>query len=353
MLCAALSAGRASGQDASAADATPAPAAAARAAEAPACVFERYISVGADAGFDAHLADEVRKDLAAELSPRGFGVCPSRAAQGELVAEVTLVQREPASIAIQVEDYTTGKRVARDVRLGRIPAGGVALAIAIATDELLRASWAELMLRREQAEREANEAEPAAETSSAGRAPESRHFVPDHKRMGEVPAALMLVFDYAHASRSWNSLGLDVRLSLRPLRYGLFEIGGGGAWALPVKSQFGTVRAAGVVALLSLGGCGEAAMSVMVCGAARGLFQWTQFAGDPAPGVEASRGSLTSFVVAGVAQAQWRFSARALLLGELSLGGAVVSAGAKDATRTLLGIDGLTVGAAVGVGYAP
>jgi hypothetical protein len=308
--------------------------------------------VGSDAGFDAHLADEVRKDLAAELSPRGFGVCPGRAAQGELVAEVTLVQREPSLIAIQVEDYTTGKRVARDVRLARIPAGGVALAIAIAADELLRASWAELMLRREQAEREARELEPPSE-AGAESVGESRRFVPSRRRIREVPAALVLALDYAHTSRAWNSVGLDLRLQLRPFRYGLFEIGGGGAWALPVKAELGTVRAAGVVALVSLGGCGEATSSVLLCGAARGLFQWTQFSGDPAPGVEANRRSLTSFVVAGVAQAQWRFSARALLLGELSLGGAVASAGAKDATRTLLGVEGLAIGVAVGVGYGP
>lgn len=315
-------------------------------------MFERYVSVGADPSFDPHLADEVRKDLAAELSSRGFGVCPGRAAQGELVAEVMLVQPEPSTVAIQVEDYTTGKRVARDVRLARIPAGGVALAIAIAADELLRASWAELMLRRERAEREARQAEPTSEAESESTSA-SRRFVPSRKSATEVPAALLLVFDYGHAARSWNSLGIDLRLSLRPFRYGLFEIGGGGAWALPVKSELGTVRAAGAVALLSLGGCGELTDSVLLCGAARGLFQWTQFRGDPAPGVEASRGSLTSFVIGGVAQAQWRFNPRALLLGELWLGGAVVSAGAKDASRTLLGVDGLAIGAAIGVGYAP
>jgi hypothetical protein len=320
--------------------------------EVPACVYERYVTLGADAGFDAHLADEVRKDLAAELSQRGFGVCPGRAARGELVAEVTLVQREPSLVAIQVEDHTTGKQLARDVRLARIPAGGVALAIAIAADELLRASWAELALRREQAEAEAGAAQAAAD-GRGQEAGESQRSAPSRQRSREVPAALVLAFDYAHAARAWNSLGVDVRLQLRPFRYGFFEIGGGGAWALPVEATLGTVRGAGIVALLSLGGCGEATTGVLLCGAARGLFQWTQFRGDPAPGVEASRRSLTSFVVGGVAQAQWRFSARALLLGELWLGGTAVSAVARDARRTLLGIDGLALGAAIGVGYAP
>ena len=185
------------------------------------CVFERYISVAAS-GFDAALAEEVRKDLAAELAPRGFGVCASHAAQGELVADVVLVQREPALVAIEVDDYTTGKRIARDVRLARIPAGGVALAIAIATDELLRASWAELiLLRRAPTPPAAELVSPPAPPSE----PEAQQSAPWRKRREKLPAALALSFDYAHTASHWNGLGFDVRLLLRPFRYGFFELG--------------------------------------------------------------------------------------------------------------------------------
>lgn len=314
------------------------------------CLYERYVSLLADPGFDAYLADEVRKDLAAELSPRGLGVCSSRAAQGELVAEITLVQRESALVAIQVEDYTTGKRVARDVKLPRIPPAGVALAIAIAVDELLRASWAELMLRREAAAAQARAEAPVESRPPA--AVEGQRVPVANPRRVRVPTALGIVADYTHASRSWDSLGFDLRLQLRPLRYALFEVGGGGRWVLPVEGDFGAVRGAGVAGLLGAGGCGEPSARLVLCGAARGTLQWTRFEGEPEAGVRrAGRTGAMSFVLSAVAQARVGLVAGLFLSGELSLGGALASAQARDPQRTLLGLQGLVVGAALGLGY--
>jgi hypothetical protein len=329
-----------------------APAPGASAPETPPCVFERYVSVAAAEGFDPHLADEVRKDLSAELAPRGFGVCPSRAAQGELVAEVALVQREPALVAIQVEDYTTGKRVARDVRLARIPSGGVALAIAIAADELLRASWAELLLRRNEAARAEHPDQPAVAPRPASA--ETPRSEPWHKHVAKVPAAVALGIDYAHSPKQWDGFGLDLRLQLRPLRYGFFEVGGGGVLARPVAGDSGTVRAAGALALMTLGACGALHTRVVLCGGARGTFQWTRFRGtDAQQDGKARQVDLTSFVLSALAQAQVLVASRVFVFGELSLGGAPVSAHALDRDGTLVAIQGLMIGAALGVGYAP
>jgi hypothetical protein len=330
--------------------ATSPPQATPQAPDAAQCVFERYVSVAAAAGFDPHLADEVRKDLAAELAPRGFGVCASQASHGELVAEVSLLQREPALVAIQVEDYTTGKRVARDVRLARIPAGGVALALAIAADELLRASWAELVLRRREAEAEASAAQAAIEAHAVSSEPP--RAVSRQKR-ARVPAAVALAADYAHTSAGWDGFGLDLRLQLRPFHYGFLELGGGGVGALPVASELGTARAAGALALLTLGGCAEPEAHVVLCAGARGTFQWTRFRGSAAQDVTARSADLSSFVLSAVAQAQARVSPHFFLFGELALGGALVSALADSMQGTLIGIDGFVLGAALGAGYAP
>jgi hypothetical protein len=335
---------------------SPEPASATRAHTPPnavPCVFERYVAVAGAAGFDPELAEEVRKDLAAELSPRGFGVCPSRATQGELVAEVALVQQEPALVSIQVEDYTTGKRVARDVRLGRIPAGGLALAIAIAADELLRASWAELMLRRRQAPPVPTESEPEPTPEAVREG--SYSVVSWRSRSEPVPAALAFALNYAHSSERWDGFGLDARLQLRPLRYGFFELGAGGVLPLPVERAIGTTRAAGVLALITLGGCGEPSARVVLCGGARGTFQWTRFRGTgAAAGNEGLHDDATSFVVSGLVQAQWQVAAHFFLLGELTLGGAALSAVARGPDgSTLVAIEGLIVGAALGMGYAP
>ncbi len=90
-------------------------------------------------------------DLRAGLRDQGIEVCDSGA--GEPVASVTLRARpdNPLRIVIDVADAVTKKRVGRDIDLARLPEDGRPFALAVATDELLRASWVELRLaRREQ-----------------------------------------------------------------------------------------------------------------------------------------------------------------------------------------------------------
>jgi hypothetical protein len=164
---------------------------------------------------------------------------------------------------------------------------------------------------------------------------------------------LALVADYAYTSADGDSYGLDLRLQLRPFRYGFLEIGGGGVSALPVETELGTARAAGALALLTLGGCAEPEAHVVLCGGARGTFQWTRFRGSDAQDAEARRADLTSFVLSAVGQAQTRISPHFFLLAELSLGGALVSAQATSMHETLIGIEGFVLGAALGAGYAP
>ena len=53
---------------------------------------------------------------------------------------------DDVATSISVDDGVTKKRVARDLDLRSIPADGRAMMIALALDELLRASWAELTL---------------------------------------------------------------------------------------------------------------------------------------------------------------------------------------------------------------
>jgi hypothetical protein len=90
-----------------------------------------------------------------------------------------------------------------------------------------------------------------------------------------------------------------------------------------------------------------------LCGGARGSFQWTRFHGSAARAATARRADLTSFVLSALAQAQVRVAAHVFAFGELSLGGALVSALATAREGTVIGIQGLLLGAALGVGYAP
>lgn len=98
--------------------------------------------------------------LRVELGSRGFDLCVASEGAASAVppappvtpaapvATVKVSSRpDGVALAVEVRDAVTDKRVSRDVPLGGIPADGRPLTIALAADELLRASWAELTLR--------------------------------------------------------------------------------------------------------------------------------------------------------------------------------------------------------------
>jgi hypothetical protein len=86
--------------------------------------------------------------LGAELSVRGIDVCASDEGGARPVATVRIATRSGAvTLTVDVRDAVTDKEVSRDVAIQDIPPDGLPLAIAVAADELLRASWAELALR--------------------------------------------------------------------------------------------------------------------------------------------------------------------------------------------------------------
>ena len=89
-------------------------------------------------------------DLGAGLREQGIDACPEQQGVGRPVARVTLrsSESEPLRIGIEVSDAVTDKRLERSVDLRRLPEDGRAFALAVATDELLRASWVELRLSR-------------------------------------------------------------------------------------------------------------------------------------------------------------------------------------------------------------
>jgi len=93
-------------------------------------------------------AQAVRSDLRAGLAPSHIDVCEEPNDTGaEPLARVSV---EPvgagARYSLEVTDSVTHKRVARDLSLENLPADGRAFALAVAAEELLRATWAELAL---------------------------------------------------------------------------------------------------------------------------------------------------------------------------------------------------------------
>ena len=95
-------------------------------------------------------AAAVRSDLRAGLAPSRIEVCAEDSQpEAEPLARVTIKQVDEAGArySLDVTDSVTKKRVGRDLSLEKLPADGRPLALAVAAEELLRASWAELALR--------------------------------------------------------------------------------------------------------------------------------------------------------------------------------------------------------------
>ena len=115
------------------------------------------------AGLERRAARERAVDLQHTLAGHGIAACsgdahPAPAPLATLAVELAPDDPTKATVDIEVRDAVTHKRVRRDVDLSRIPDDGRPAAIAIESDELLRASWAEVALdtaRARQAQQEA------------------------------------------------------------------------------------------------------------------------------------------------------------------------------------------------------
>ncbi len=95
----------------------------------------------------ANLAAFVRL-LGAELASRGLELCTSRVEAASAPLATVRVAASPDAVALTVEvhDALTAKQVSREVALSGVPRDSQPLTVALAADELLRASWAELEL---------------------------------------------------------------------------------------------------------------------------------------------------------------------------------------------------------------
>jgi len=103
-----------------------------------------------------HASDDLSRSLGsfvellrAELVSRAIDLCSSvdPGRPPPLAAIEVSSGPDAVTLGVEVRDAVTAKHVSRDVALGGVPADSRPLMIAVAADELLRASWAELALR--------------------------------------------------------------------------------------------------------------------------------------------------------------------------------------------------------------
>jgi len=118
----------------------------------------------AEGNWPPGFADKVLGDLRAGLTSRGIDACPDDTGPKNEAALATVriapLDKRSVAVTVEIRDAVTAKRVSRDVDLTVVPPDGRAFAIAIAVDELVWASWAEIALARKS--RKKKQAAPAA-----------------------------------------------------------------------------------------------------------------------------------------------------------------------------------------------
>lgn len=153
--------------------------------------------------------------LRAELSSRGLDLCEAADQGAPAPVAVVDVSPQPQSVTLTVEvrDALTAKHVSRDVSLAAIPRDGRPLTVALAADELLRASWAELALKT---------APPPARPVPVQVTRAVRDALPPPPAFASMPSARRLQlgvgFAWEHFAHGTTLYGADARLGARLTR---------------------------------------------------------------------------------------------------------------------------------------
>jgi hypothetical protein len=264
--------------------------------------------------FDAVFRLRLVAQLQAGLAERHLELCGPHDAGSLPVAtcDISLADADAPSVTVVLRDAITAKQVSRDLDLSTIPRDARPLTVALAIDELLRASWIELSLRDAPAS-----GRPVPPAISAVVAESSLAMVPairDPASPGPPPAEI--------AARAWQlgaglsaehlgggteMLGIDVTGRYAPLpplgfhvRFGFRSIPAafvpdGIVTSTAVRLDLGTE-----VALL------PPAARLGLALLARGSLAHVSFVGEPVEGATGTEVSATAFYMSLGAEASFR-----------------------------------------------
>ena len=156
---------------------------------------------------DANGRARIVEQFEAALAQHHIERCPSdkRAAA---IAEVSFEGSGKSGVRVRVRDAVTRKEVARTVSLGTTPRDGRALAVALAADELLRATWAEIALTPPPRETPPSEPPPIA-TPSEARALVVESLPPARPHLRAF--TFDLAFAFEHSTGGLDQGGIDMR----------------------------------------------------------------------------------------------------------------------------------------------
>jgi len=237
-----------------------------------------------------------------------------------------------------VRDAVTAKRVERDVDLDAVPKDGQPLTLALAADELLRASWAELALST--APPPAAPV-PRAVTETVDASAKTSHTPPR--------GAFGAVATLEHYSGGQTLYGADLQGALWVTRRLSAGVRIGLRSASPASAPDGDVRATAFVAGL------EASVT-----ATPPLWRWgldalarfdlerVSYLATPNTGASASGGAATAFVAGAGARVFWSVGGPIRLLAEVLVDLPVQPVQATDAGGSVVSVEGIGVQGALG-----
>jgi hypothetical protein len=347
---------------------------------------------------DAALRGRVLVQLAADLQGHGLAPCPADAVDGTAappLADVTLALSPGAVLSLEVRDAVTDKRMGRELPLASVPRDALALSIALAAEELLRASWIEAEFAPQPANATTTTTGTTASSTTAtalrpGTPSASAPPVPQvvHDVNAEQVARMPMVTQLAQAARTssttastksdetdsngagpshsaWfaqaslvgaidrsaggqTDLGGDVRFSAGGRLAANARVG---YRAAPnVTSTHGDVQGREVVAGLGLAYAlvrRDAPWGVDL--GARADVIDVQFSGVAASGAQATSGSAFGATLGGVVGGWFRLAGPWRVVAEAALGAPLRAVAATDEGVAATGVSGLTFGAALGV----
>jgi len=283
--------------------------------------------------------------LRAGLTERGIDACAGESgpASEPPLATVRVVASDQTSVAVSVEvrDAVTEKRVSRDVDLARVPPDGRAFAIAIAVDELVWASWAEIALAKTRRPTPHEAKAPPREVVEG-----VAHELPQSDRRSE----LALRFAAEHYGGGQTHLGADLAALLPLVPRLVLDLGAGFRQGLRVSAPDGRVlsSAIGAGAALRFALLHATAADAGVLGGAR--IAVTRFRGAAGSGAnDAEVAGPTLFARLG-AFASVRLTGPLHLDAVAGAGAPLRALEATDDGHVVTGVSGLELFGALGLG---
>ncbi len=286
----------------------------------------------------------VLAQLRAGLSERGIALCrASSSSKQPAIAAITLSapEGERVSIVVDVADRVTDKRVSREIDLSTMPRDAWPLSLALAADEVLRASWAELALA-------------SAPPPKARVPPEVRRVVRDSlaepPRPREPSAALGAAFVGDLYSGGQRQLGVDARVAFFLTPRFFVHASAGLRAADTIEAPHGKVRSNAFVFGLGPGfSLTDPSAPLGLEALARAELIGVRYRAEAdATATASDRTGLAAYAKAGVAgYAAPEEGLRVTL--ELTLGGPLRSISVRDSGSEATAIEGLALSAALGL----